>query len=356
MSIRLKPLNQQVLVVTGASSGIGFAIASEAVDRGAAVLLVSRNEEALQQIAADLRKKGGRVAVCAADVGIPADLERVANAATAEFGGFDTWVNDAGVTAYGSMEQISFEDHRRIFEVNYFGLLRGSFIAAKHLRDRGGGAIINMGSILSDRTIIFQGPYSASKHAVLAATDALRMDLEREDAGISVTLIKPGAIHTLFTGHARNYMDEPPAFPPIIYDPRLVADAVLFAAEKPKRVLYVGGFGYVQSLLGRMFPRVTDRIMEAVMVRAQQAPDDPTDPERRDNLYRPRPEGEIEGSQQGHIRRQSLFLQAQKHPIAAAAALGGIALAALSVLASRSQTLTSGVELARRRVAASVGG
>lgn len=332
MSIKLKPLEQQAIVVTGASSGIGLAIAEEAAARGAAVLLVSRNGEALERITSALRSNGRRAAFCVRDVAVPDDIERAAQTAVAAFGGFDTWVNDAGVSAYGAMEEIPFEDHRRIFEVNYFGLVKGSLVAARHLRQRGGGAIINLGSILSDRTMIFQGPYCASKHAVLAATDALRMDLLRDNANVSVTLIKPGAMHTLFTGHARNYMGEQPAFPPVIYDPRLVADAVLFAAEHPRRTLYVGGVGYLQSLLGRVFPALTDRIMAAVMVRAQQAPDDPTDPARRDNLYQPRPEGEIEGSQDAYVRRQSLFLQAQKHPALAAAALGSIALAALSLL------------------------
>lgn len=335
MSIKLKPLNQQTIVVIGASSGIGLAVACEAAERGASVLLVSRNEEALRRIVADLQSKGARAAYCVADVAVPADIERAARTAVEEFGGFDTWVNNAGVSAYGSMVEIPLEDHRRIFEVNYFGLLQGSLEAAKHLRQRGGGAIVNLGSILSDRTMIFQGPYCASKHAVLAATDALRMELEREGAGISVTLIKPGAMHTLFTGHARNYMDEPPALPPVIYDPRLVADAVLFAAETPKRTLYVGGFGYFQSLLGRMIPALTDKIMEAIMVRAQQAPDDPTDPARRDNLYRPRPEGEIEGSQRAHVRRQSLFLQAQKHPLLAAALIGGVAVIGFATTARK---------------------
>ncbi len=342
VATKLKPLQQQVIVVTGASSGIGLAIATEAAQRGAAVLLVSRNAETLERITRELRSNGRHVAFCVGDVAVPDDVEQIAQTAIDAFGGFDTWVNDAGVSAYGSMDDIPFDDHRHIFEVNYFGLLKGSLVAARHLRQRGGGAIINMGSILSDRTMIFQGPYSASKHAVLAATDALRMDLLREGAGVSVTLIKPGAMHTLFTGHARNYMGEQPAFPPLIYDPRLVADAVLFAAEHPRRTLYVGGVGYLQSLLGRLFPALTDRIMAAFMVRAQQAPDDRTDPARRDNLYEPRPEGQIEGSQDAYVRRHSLFLEAQKHPVAAAAALGSIALVAFSLFSPAAKAAFAG--------------
>lgn len=338
MSIKLKPLNQQILVVTGASSGIGLAIACEATKSGASVLLVSRNADELERVAGELRAGEGRVSVCSADVANPADVERVAQTAITEFGGFDTWVNDASVSVYGAMEDISWEDHRRVLEVNYFGLLKGSLVAAKHLRERGGGAIINLGSILSDRTIIFQGPYCAAKHAVLAATDALRMELERDGAGISVTLIKPAAMHTPFPEHARNYMDEPAALPPVIYDPRLVAEAVLFAAENPRRTLYVGGAGYVQSVLGRIFPRLTDKIMEAVMVRGQQSPGDPPDPARHDNLYQPRAEAVIEGGQHNPVRRQSLFLQAQKHPGIAAAAFGGAALAALAVFSPHARS------------------
>ena len=184
---------------------------------------------------------------------------------------FDTWVNNAAAAAYGRMEELSLEDHRRITDVNYHGVVQGSLVAARHLRQRGGGAIINVGSVLSDRAMIYQGAYSASKAAVQSATDALRMELERDGANISVTLIKPAAIDTPYPQHARNYMDEPPRLPPPLYDPELVADAILFACENPRRQLYISGGGYLISLAGRVAPRLTDAAMEMFGVGIQQA-------------------------------------------------------------------------------------
>src|SRR5215218_8962778 len=223
MAVTLKPVEEQVIVLTGASSGIGLATARDAAARGARLVLVARNDEAIEDVAQEIWAGGGEAIAVAADVARPEDLRRVTEAAIERFGGFDTWINGAAVTIYGGLDQVPMADQRRLFEVNYWGLVEGSLIAARHLKARG-GAIINIGSILSDRSLMLQGQYSAAKHAVKAFTDALRMELEHEGASISVTLIKPSAIDTPYVEHARNYLDSPGnALPPPIYDPHLVA-------------------------------------------------------------------------------------------------------------------------------------
>lgn len=338
MRYNLKPISEQTIVITGATSGNGLATACEAVERGANVVLVARNAKALDRVAEELRNKGGNVATCAVDVAEEGSAEKIADVASREFGGFDTWVNDAAVSDYGTLEEIGEAEHRRVFDVNYFGVLKGSLVALDHLRKRGGGAIVNIGSVLSDRSLICQVPYSAAKHALRAFTEGLRMDIDREGLPISVTLIKPGAMHTPFPEHARNHMSKPPRLPQVVYDPKLVADAVLFAAGHPKRQLYVGGQGFMLSLLGRLFPRSTDKLMELFYVRGQQATGHPGDPRARDNLFEPKKDGRIEGTQPMYVRRRSRFLQVQKHP-AVTVALVGAAVGAAALIAKRKALL-----------------
>lgn len=335
MHVNLKPIAEQVIVITGGSSGNGLATAREAVRRGASVVLAARNKPALDKIARELRAEGGRVAVCAVDIADEGSAERIAEAALASFGGFDTWVNGAAVTSYGTLEQLGMAEQRRILDVDYFGMLQGSLVALKHLRTRGGGAIINVGSVLSDRALIKQPAYCAAKAAVRAMTENLRMDVEREGLPVAVTLIKPSGVHTPFPEHGRNHMEAPPRIPQIVYGPELVADAILFAAEHPRRQIYVGGYGFMLSLLARLFPHTTDRIMEAALVRTQQAPGDPGDPAMRDNLFEPKKDGLVEGTQGVAVKRFSLFLEAQKHPLATAAILGGAAVGAAALARRR---------------------
>jgi short-subunit dehydrogenase len=165
MSVQLKGLAEQVMVITGASSGIGLVTARMAAQRGARLVLAARSEDALRRLADEIQAEGGEAVTVVADVGREEDVRRIGEAAVEYFGGFDTWVNNAGVSIYGRVLEVSTEDHRKLFETNYWGVVHGSYVAAEHLRTRG-GAIITVGSSLSDRAIPLQGTYCASKHAV----------------------------------------------------------------------------------------------------------------------------------------------------------------------------------------------
>lgn len=328
MRVNLKPLASQVVVVTGGSSGIGLATAEMAARRGARIVIAARNEEALEEIAGRLRASGAEVAVCAADVANQADVERIARTAIDRFGTIDTWVNDAAAAVYGKVEEVPIEDHRRVFDVGYWGTVHGSLVAARHLREHG-GAIINVGSVLSERAMILQGTYSAMKHAVRGFTDALRMELELDGAPVSVTLIKPTGMNTPYPEHARNYMERAARIPPVIYDPRLVAKAILFAAENVKREITVGGTGLMISKLGNLVPRAMDLNMELTGEPLQQTDEAPP-AERHDNLYEPREDGKIESDQDRHVRRSSLWLEAQMHPVLTTAILSGLSFLAIA--------------------------
>jgi NAD(P)-dependent dehydrogenase (short-subunit alcohol dehydrogenase family) len=175
MKPQLKKLRDQVIVITGASSGIGLATARLAARRGARVVLAARNEEALKSDVEAIRRDGGRAIYVVADVSSPSDCDGIAQAAVSAFGGIDTWVNDAAVAIYGRLDEVHLEEKRRLFEVNFWGVVHGCRAALPHLKRRGGGVIVNLGSLLSDRALPLQGMYAASKHAVKAYTDTLRI-------------------------------------------------------------------------------------------------------------------------------------------------------------------------------------
>ncbi|ACA18627.1 short-chain dehydrogenase/reductase SDR [Methylobacterium sp. 4-46] len=272
--MRHKPLRDQVIVVTGASSGIGLATVRMAVERGARVVLAARSEDVLAQVAEELDP---RTVYVAADVGRREDVQAIADKALATFGGFDTWVNVAGLTVYGPLREIAPEDHERLIRTNFWGTVYGSLVAAEHLREHG-GALINVGSIGSDLAFPFQGLYAASKHAVKGFTDTLRMELIAEGAPVSVTLVKPASIDTPLPNRARNYTDREPMLPPPVYPPEEVANAILHAAVHPQRDIFVGGAGKL-FVMGKEFaPGAYDEFAPAIIAlqKRSEAPRDPT--------------------------------------------------------------------------------
>ena len=324
MAIKLKKLEEQVMVITGATSGIGLATAKRAAARGARVVLCSRNEPELQETATAIQEGGGRATAVVADVSQPDDVERLATAAIEQFGSLDTWVNNAGVSFYGRLSEVAIEDMRQLFEVNFWGTVYGSRAAVALLR-QAGGALINVGSIVSERAIPLQGTYSASKHAIKGFTEALRMELEEERAPVSVTLIKPSAIDTPYFQHAKNYMTVEPKPPAPVYAPEVVANAILRAAEHPVRDITIGGGGRLLTAMGAALPRLTDYYMERSMFSSQRS-DQPAE-ERPGNLYQPAGAENLErGGYQGHVLQSSVYTRIALSPARAILAAGlGIA-------------------------------
>ncbi len=330
MSLTLKPLSQQVLVITGASSGIGLATAQSAAAQGARVVLASRNEEALARIVQQIKAEGGEAIYVVTDVSKRADVENLAAAAIGQFGGFDTWINDAGLGLWGRLQEVSDADHRQLFDINFWGVVYGSSVAVRHLKQRG-GALINLGSVASDFAFPIQGMYSVSKHAIKGYTDALRRELRDESAPISVTLIQPAAIGTPFPLHAKNYNDQEAKLPPPLYAPEDVARTILFAAEHPRRALHVGGAGKVLGIFSRLVPALVDST-STLLVKSQ-LKDQPAVP-RKDNLWQAGDDGSVRGGQTGI--RHSAYTALTVHPTVTAALVSAGLIAGVAAWRKRS--------------------
>ncbi|MET0343355.1 MAG: SDR family oxidoreductase [Polyangiales bacterium] len=319
--MKLLPISDQVIVITGASSGIGLTTARMAARAGARVVMTSRDEETLRLEAERIHDAGGQATWLAGDVTDPELCERVARHAVLTFGRIDTWVNNAGISVYGLTQEVALEDMRRVFGVTYWGVVHGCLAAVPRLRERG-GALINVGSIESDISIPFHSSYSAAKHAVKGFTNALRMELEHEGAGIAVSLIKPAGIDTPFFEHAKNYMPGNPKPPPPAYAPEVVARAILHCAQRQTRELLVGGAGRAMVGLARWFPRTSDKVFEATLFDAQQT-DRPTRHDRMGSLYTTGPfNGRQRGQYRGMVRDSSLSTSIALRPVQTAVGVG----------------------------------
>ena len=281
-----RPLNRQTIVITGASSGIGRETAVEAGKRGASVVLAARNEDALQEAARRIEQEGGRALVVPTDVGDWEQVERLAGAAVEHFGRIDTWVNNASVSTYAAVEETTAEEFDRVVQVNLMGTIYGVKAVLPYMKRQGEGTIINVGSVLSERSVPLQSGYCAAKHGVKGFTEALRMELAREKSGINVTLILPSSINTPFFNHARSKMGVKPQPIPPVYEPRVVAEAILFAAEHPRRDIFAGGAGKMFAVMEAISAPLVDRYMlQGDRMFKQQQTDQPDD--GRDNLFAP---------------------------------------------------------------------
>lgn len=254
-----QPLSRQVIVITGASSGIGLATAEQAAAAGARLVITARDGQALQAIAQRLHgHHGATVVPVAADVASRDAVEAVADAAMRHFGAMDTWVNNAGVGLVASVLDAWDEPSaRRLMDTNFWGMVNGSLAATARMR-RSGGTLINVASILGDHAVPLQTVYSASKHAVKGFTDGLRQELQAEHSPMEVVLVKPACIATPLMEHAAHPPGRVPRLVSPLYAPGEAARAILHAAQHPQRDVDVGGVAALHSVAAGLAPQLLD--------------------------------------------------------------------------------------------------
>lgn len=289
MRVKLKPIEQQALVVFGASSGIGRQTALDLARRGARICVAARSEsglfslvEEIYQIKKQCRNSAEAFAVVA-DAADFAEVKAVADAAVAEFGRLDSWIHCAGTFLFAKFEQIAPEEFRRVVEVNLLGQVWGAMAALPHLRERG-GALIHVTSVEALRTVPLQSAYGASKHGVHGFLQALRVELAHDQTPVVVTEILPAAINTPIYDKGKNKMPFKPRPVPPIYQPNVVSRAILYALENPTRSLIAGGAGLGVALAERLSPALTDKISGAVGFIGQTS-NKPADDNQADSLF-----------------------------------------------------------------------
>lgn len=313
----LKPLAEQVVVILGASSGIGRETARRFAARGARVVVASRSEPGLASLVEEIEAAGGQATYATCDITNAAQVNAVAETAIARFGRIDTWVNVAAVGVYARFEDIPLDEFRRVIDINLMGYVHGARAALPHLRREGRGALIFVSSVESTFAMPLQSAYATSKHAIQGLAETIRRELQAEGVPISVTSVKPGVINTPFYDNARSHLGYTPTAPPPAYHPAVVADTILHAAEHPVRDIFPGGMGRFAALVQLLAPGVADAFLARFGVPLQRT----GKPPGSDALDAPRPH---DNRTKADIRfptfRLSPYTWLQTHPNARAIA------------------------------------
>jgi NAD(P)-dependent dehydrogenase (short-subunit alcohol dehydrogenase family) len=300
-----------VVAITGASSGVGRATARAFADRGAAVGLLARGREGLEATVAEARARGARALAVSTDVGDPDAVERAAEAIEDELGPIDVWVNNAMVSVFAPVIEVTASEYRRVTEVTYLGTVHGTLTALRRMRERERGVIVQVGSALAYRGIPLQSAYCACKHAIQGFTESLRCELLHEGSAVRVTMVQLPALNTPQFEVVRTRLPRHPRPVPPIYQPEVAARAIVAAAEHPDRREWWVGLSTAITLAGNaVAPGLGDRYLARTGYDSQQTAE-PVSDDRPDNLFEPLPgdrgaHGRFDDDAHGHSAQVSV--------------------------------------------------
>jgi NAD(P)-dependent dehydrogenase (short-subunit alcohol dehydrogenase family) len=332
--VQLKPVEEQVVALMGASSGIGRETALRFAERGARVVVSARSEEGLNSLVEEVRDKGGQATAIPAEVTDFEQVKAVANAAVEKYGRLDTWVHLAAVGLFATFEQTTPEEFARVIDVNLMGQVYGAMAALPHLKREGRGALIHISSVEAKRSFPFHSAYGASKHGIDGFLEALRVELKHEGWPISVTQVMPATINTPFFDKGRTKLGVKPMGVPPIYEPETVANVILYAAENPARDLVSGGAAQALIINQRLSPRMLDTVLATRAGFSPQLTDEPRSKDDPNNLYAPI-EGHDTARNDFRALSRSLYNWLEMHPTVRRGVAVGTALGLLGALRKR---------------------
>ncbi|MFD6192399.1 SDR family oxidoreductase [Streptomyces sp. NPDC060275] len=327
----------EVVVVTGATGGVGRATARAFGARGAAVALLARGEYALRRAAEEVEKAGGRALPLVVDVADAAAVDEAAGRVEEELGPIDVWVNAAFSTVFAPVPEIRPEELRRATEVTYFGFVHGTQAALRRMTPRDRGTIVQVGSALAERSVPLQAVYCGAKHAIQGFTESLRCELLHDRSGVRVTMVQMPGLNTPQFSWVLTRLPRHPRPVAPVYQPEVAARAVLHAADHPERRVYWVGGSTVATLLGQKFaPGLLDRYLARTGYDGQQT-DEPVDPSRPVNLWKPPDDTAPDDygahgifDDEAHPRSVQFWISRNRRPLALATAATGAVAAALA--------------------------
>jgi len=291
--MQMNPLNRfrttkpQVVVITGASAGVGRATVREFAQRGAHIGLLARGQEGLDAAAREVELAGGKALAVSVDMADAEAVDRAASVVEEELGPIDIWVNNAMVTIFSPFKEITADEFRRVTEVTYLGNVHGTMAALKRMLPRDRGIIVQVSSALAYRSIPLQSAYCGAKHAITGFTDSLRSELLHDKSKVRVTEVQLPAMNTPQFGWARNRMPNRPQPVPPIFEPEVAARAIVWATEHDRRQVAVGFPTVLAKWAQKLIPGLTDRYLGATAYRGQQIKGEPDHGDRPDNLFTP---------------------------------------------------------------------